>query len=554
MSETLTVALAQINPTVGDLDGNLERIRVARAEAAGGGADLAVFPELVVAGYPPEDLVLKRAFQDSIAEAVAELARDTADGGPGLLIGAPWRESDGLYNAALLLDGGRVAAARFKHMLPNYGVFDEKRVFAPGPLPEPVAWRGARLGVMVCEDMWSPEVAAHLAGRGADILVVINGSPFEIGKTGDRRRLAGQRTAETGLGLIYLNLVGGQDELVFDGASFVLDPAGRLRVQAPAWEKRVVASRWSRDRDGPWSPETGPLAELPGSEETVYRALCTGLRDYVGKNGFPGVVIGLSGGIDSALTAAIAVDALGAARVRCVMMPSPHTSDHSIEDAAHAARLLGVDTDIISIEPAMEAFSGMLAKVFAGRQADETEENIQARARGMVLMALSNKLGNMVLNTSNKSESSVGYTTLYGDLCGGFSVLKDVYKTTVGALARWRNAHRPGDALGPQGRLIPERILTKPPSAELRPDQTDQDSLPPYEDLDAILECLIEKELSRQDTVAQGFDGATVSRVWRLLHRAEYKRRQGPPGVKITPRSFGRDRRYPITNRFTEQG
>ena len=551
MSEALAVGLAQVNPVVGDIDGNVERIRAMRRAA--GGEDLLVFGELTLAGYPPEDLVLKRAFQDRIEQATRALAADTADGGPALLIGAPWRWRGGLYNAALLLDRGDITAARLKHDLPNYGVFDEKRVFASGPLPDPVEFRGARLGVMICEDMWAPTVAGHLRERGAELLVVLNGSPFEMDKPGARRGLAATRTGETGLPLIYVNLVGGQDELVFDGASFVWDPESGLRARASAWEEGVAGTAWRRQDSGGWTCAPGAVAADADGLDSIYHAMTVGLRDYVEKNRFPGIVIGLSGGIDSALSAAVAVDALGAERVRCVMMPSPYTSRDSLEDAAEIARLLGIRLDSVSIEPAMQAFSAMLRELFAGRQPDVTEENIQARARGLVLMAVSNKLGHLLLTTGNKSEMSVGYATLYGDMCGGFSVLKDIYKTTVFALSRWRNQRRPDGFLGPPGRVMPERVISKPPTAELRPGQTDQDTLPPYETLDGILAALIEDEASVEEVAGKGFDPAVVRRVWRMIDRAEYKRRQAPPGVKITRRAFGRDRRYPITNGFTDQ-
>jgi NAD+ synthase len=372
-------------------------------------------------------------------------------------------------------------------------------------------------------------------------------------KPGARRRLAAERTSETGLPLIYVNLVGGQDELVFDGASFVWDPTAGLRVRAPAWEAGVTGTGWQREPDGRWRCTRGTLADAANGLDSVYHAMTMGLRDYVEKNRFPGVVIGLSGGIDSALSAAVAVDALGSDRVRCVMMPSPYTSRDSVEDAAEVARLLGARLDSIPIEPAMRAFATMLSELFAGHAPDVTEENIQARARGLVLMAISNKLGHMLLTTGNKSEMSVGYATLYGDMCGGFSVLKDIYKTTVFALARWRNQRRPDGFLGPRGRVMPERVINKAPSAELRPGQTDQDSLPPYEILDGILEALIEDEASVEGVAGKGFDAEVVRRVWRMIDRAEYKRRQAPPGVKITRRAFGRDRRYPITNGFTDQ-
>ena len=550
MSDSLAMALAQINPTVGDVVGNGDLVRQARAEAAVLGADILVGSELVVAGYPPEDLVLRGAFLDHVETEVEALARDTADGGPALLIGAPWRDNSEVYNAALLLEDGRVAAVRHKHELPNYGVFDEKRVFAAGPCPGPIPLRGIRLGVMVCEDMWFPDVTECLQESGAEILVVLNSSPFEADKTDVRLTKAVARVVESGLPLAYVNLVGGQDELVFDGASFVLGADRSLRLQGPSWRTGVVMAGWSRGPDG-WVCAAGDMAPHPEGLEAVYQAMVTGLRDYVDKNRFPGVVIGLSGGIDSALTAAVAVDALGTQRVRCVMMPSPYTSAESLEDAARVGTMLGVRLDTIAIGPAMEAFDAMLREAFTGRNRDVTEENIQARARGVVLMALSNKLGAMLLTTGNKSEMSVGYATLYGDMCGGYSVLKDVYKTTVFALSRWRNDTAPEACLGPDGPVMPERIITKPPSAELRPDQTDQDSLPAYETLDAILGCLVEEELSLDNTVARGHDREMVRRIWRMVDRAEYKRRQAPPGVKLTLRSFGRDRRYPITNGFT---
>jgi NAD+ synthase len=552
MTDSLAIALAQINPTVGDVGGNVERLRSALAEAANRGADLVVAGELAVSGYPPEDMVLKRAFQDAVEAGVAALAKDTAGGGPALIAGAPWRVKGKLFNAALLLDKGEIAGVQLKHQLPNYGVFDEKRVFAEGPLPGPVPFRGVRLGLMVCEDMWFPDVTECLDESGAEMLVVINGSPFETDKHDDRLSLAVARVVESGLPLIYVNQVGGQDELVFDGASFVLGRDKHYRAKAHSWREEILLTSWSR-ADGGWSCEQAEVAPEPALSDSIYRALVLGLRDYVGKNGFPGVLIGLSGGIDSALTAVVAVDALGPDRVHGVMMPSPYTSRESVEDATAVANRLGIKFDTISIEPAMKTFDAMLKDVFAGKAADETEENIQARARGMTLMALSNKFGFMVVSTGNKSEMSVGYATLYGDMCGGYSVLKDVYKTTVFELTRWRNAHLPEGAKGPKGEAIPERVITKPPSAELKPNQTDQDTLPPYNQLDAILECLIEEEMSVDQIAAKGIDRATAARVWRMVDRAEYKRRQAPPGVKITRRAFGRDRRYPITNGFREK-
>jgi len=550
MTDKLAIALAQIDPTVGDLDGNVARILAARAQAAAGGADLVIFSELVVIGYPPEDLVLKPALQAASAEAVARLAAATADGGPAMLIGAPEAADGVVYNASMLLDAGRVAAVRRKHELPNYGVFDEKRVFAAGAAPGPIGFRGVPLGVMICEDMWTPAVTECLEETGAEILVVVNGSPFETDKPDDRLGLAVARVTESGLPLIYVNQVGGQDELVFDGASFVLGADRDLRAQAPAWREAVEITHWARGDDGRWTCAPGAIAPPVEGLAAIYQAMITGLADYVGKNGFPGVVIGLSGGIDSALTAAVAVDALGADRVRCLMMPSRYTSASSLEDAADCAKCLGTRLDSVAIEPAVAAFDGMLGDLFAGAEPDVTEENIQARIRGLILMAVSNKSGAMVVTTGNKSEMSVGYATLYGDMCGGYSVLKDIYKTTVFALSRWRNETRVPGALGPEGVVIPKRIIEKPPSAELRADQTDQDTLPPYEMLDEILVRLIEHDDSVDEIVARGLPREVVRRVSRMLDRAEYKRRQAPPGVKITRRAFGRDRRYPITNRF----
>jgi NAD+ synthase len=549
MTDQLTFALAQLNPTLGDIIGNIAKLRRARLEGEALGADLVIGTELCVAGYPPEDLVLKPAFLDVCEAAVRSFAEETVSG-PAILVGAPWRQDGKVYNAALLLDGGEIAAIRFKHELPNYGVFDEKRVFAAGPAPGPVAFRGVRLGIMICEDMWLTDVTETLAETGAELLIVINGSPYEHGKRDQRVQLACARVQESGLPLIYVNQICGQDELVFDGGSFALDVDCRLCLQGPDWREAVLPLVAARDSDERWSFAPGPMTKPSEGLEAIYQAMVLGLRDYVTKNGFPGIVLGLSGGIDSALSAAVATDALGRDKVHCVMMPSPYTSRESLEDAAECARLLGVELREIGIGPAMEAFGTMLAPSFAGRAPDITEENIQSRARGVTLMALSNKFGWMVLSTGNKSEMSVGYATLYGDMCGGYSVLKDVYKMTVFALSRWRNEHLPEGALGPAGPVMPERVITKPPSAELKPDQKDEDSLPPYPVLDDILECLIEHEMPVAEIVARGHDEATVRAVWRMLDRAEYKRRQAPPGVKITRRAFGRDRRYPITNLF----
>jgi NAD+ synthase len=550
MSEVLKIALAQINLHVGAIDANLAAIRRARAEAARLGADIVVTPEFSIGGYPTEDLVRKPAFVAACEDAIAALAADTADGGPAVLLGGPWQDADKLYNAAFLLDGGAVATRRAKHELPNYGVFDEKRVFDAGPSPGPMNFRGVRLGVLVCEDWWFPDVPETLQESGAEMLLSINGSPYEHGKQATRLNLAVARVVETGLPFVFLGQVCGQDELVFEGASFVLNADRSLAVQMPFFEETVRLTVWRREGDRlVCEPQT--LPPEPDPLELIYRSMMLGLADYVRKNRFPGVLLGLSGGIDSALSAAVAVDALGADKVLTFMMPSPYTSPDSLEDAAACAAMLGIRCDTVPISGAMAAFGDALAPLFVGRQADITEENIQSRSRGLILMAASNKFGHMVLTTGNKSEMSVGYATLYGDMCGGYSVLKDVYKMTVFALCRWRNANKPSSALGPDGPVMPERIITKPPSAELKPNQTDQDSLPPYEELDAILEGLVEDEKSVDVLVTEGFDRDTVLRVWRMLDRAEYKRRQAPPGVKITRRAFGRDRRYPITNGFT---
>jgi NAD+ synthase len=546
---TLTIALAQQNPTVGDLPGNLTLARRVRDDAAALGADLVVFPELSLVGYPPEDLVLHPAFVQAAAAALDQLVNESP-GRPGMVVGLPWAASGRLHNAVALVADGR-AEIRLKHELPNYGVFDEKRVFAPGPLPEPVNFRGHRLGLPVCEDVWLPTVTRYLAEQGADVLLVPNGSPFEVEKFHQRLELGRRRAAESRRPLVYLNQVGGQDELVFDGGSFVMNADGALAHVLPFWQEALTVTRWTKGATGcaceeraRWTPEPRLSA--------IYNAMMLGLRDYVRKNGFRGIVLGLSGGIDSALTAVVAVDALGAERVRGVRLPSVFTTASSMDDAAETGARLGITLETVSIAGAVESFEATLAPVFEGRPRDVTEENIQARARGVILMAISNKFGELLVTTGNKSEMSVGYATLYGDMCGGYSVLKDVYKTDVYALSHWRNEHRPNGALGPAGRVVPESSLTKAPTAELRPNQTDQDSLPPYDELDAILSALVEDELSVGEIVSRGFPRDTVARVQRLLYLAEYKRRQAPPGVKITRKNFGRDRRYPLTNAFRE--
>ncbi|GAA4008479.1 NAD+ synthase [Sphingomonas swuensis] len=549
MTDQLTIALAQMNQRVGDLAANAEAILAARRVAAG--ADLLLVPELQLTGYPPEDLVLKPAFLRETEAAAARLVAATAEPGPAVVFGSIVLREGKAYNAVILADGGKELFVSFKRELPNYGTFDEKRVFSSGPLPEPFTFKGVRLGFPICEDLWLEEVSRHLAERGAEILLSPNGSPYEIDKDDLRQRLFSGRSRDVGLPLVYLNRVGGQDELAFDGSSMVFNGDGNRVVQMRDWEEQMLLTHWSRGGDGRWSCETSEVHALSPYPEDVYLAMVVALRDYVGRNGFPGVLLGLSGGIDSALSAAVAVDALGADKVWGVMMPSVYTGSTSVEDAQGSATLLGIRHDVIPIVPAVDALGAMLKESFAGRAPDLAEENIQARLRMVTLMGLSNKFGHMLLTTGNKSEMSVGYATLYGDMAGGYSVLKDAYKTTVFALSRWRNANRPDGLLGPAGPVMPERVIDKPPSAELRPDQKDEDSLPPYAKLDPILHGLIDQELSVHEVAAKtGSEVALVASLEKMVLRAEYKRRQAPPGVKLGGRNFGRDRRYPITNAF----
>ena len=548
MADTLKITFAQLNQSVGDLAGNAAAMLAARERARE--SDLIVFPELQLIGYPPEDLVLKPSLIERAAIELDMLAEATAGGGPAMLVGSVFVRDGALHNGVALLDDGKIVATRFKHELPNYGTFDEMRLFQPGPLPEPIILKGTMIGVPICEDIWQPDVCRHLAEFGAEIFICVNGSPYEIEK--DVLRIDGvakRRAVDTGLPLAYLNRVGGQDELVFDGSSFVVNGDGGLAIQMRDWEEQEVTTNWTKTAQG-WRCDRGEVNELADHPEDIYCAMVMALRDYVNRNRFPGVVLGLSGGIDSAVCAAIAVDALGADRVWCVMLPSRFTSQESLDDAEACARALGCRYTTIPIQPAVAGFDEMLTDTFADVNVDITEENLQSRIRGVTLMALSNKFGPMLVTTGNKSEMSVGYATIYGDMSGGYNPLKDAYKTTVFHVSRWRNRHRPKIGLGPEGEVIPENIIRKPPTAELRPDQKDSDSLPPYDVLDPILLGLVEQEKGVDQLVSEGFDRDTVMRIEHLLNIAEYKRRQAPPGVKLTMRNFGRDRRYPISHSF----
>ena len=543
MSHSLHIYLAQVNPTVGDLERNTRIIRKVMAEAPSD-ADLIVFPEMVLTGYPLEDLVLKPSFLDDVKRHVEDIVQETKHHRTALILTTPWAEKGKVYNAFHLVHDGYILATRYKHKLPNYGVFDEARVFHPGDLPDPVEFLGHKLGVMICEDMWSSDVSSHLAKQGAEMLIVTNGSPYDCRKTQARFDLAAERVTETGLPLLYTNLVGGQDELVFDGGSFILNESGTKILQAPYFQDDGIMTVWEKSGEH-WLCATEEMTQVPSEDEATYEACMLGLRDYIHKNGMSDVLIGLSGGIDSALTAAIAVDALGAEHVHCVMMPSPFTSEESLDAAQALVDKLGVDYQTIPITPAMETFESLIPDLDG-----IAHENMQSRTRGLILMSLSNKNGPLVLTTGNKSENAVGYATLYGDMCGAFSVLKDMFKNQVYDLAEWRNKNTPSGALGPDNNVIPEIIITRPPSAELRADQKDQDSLPPYEVLDEILRLIVEEDRSFDGVVKEGFDPKMVEEIWHKVDSTEYKRRQGPPGVKLTTRSFGRERRYPITNNY----
>ena len=539
--DTLRLALAQSDLLVGDIAGNTTRLLALAGEARATGAQLLLTPELAVAGYPPEDLLFHRGFRRQVDAALARFAAASGEG-IALLVGHPEYAGERIFNAATLYTGGREQVRHRKACLPNYRVFDEKRWFTPGTQPTVAEFQGFRLGVLVCEDLWEPEPAQLARSQGAEVLLVLNASPYEMHKQRAREDVARRRALDVGLPIVYCNLVGGQDELVFDGQSFVMDAEGRVTQRATAFEASLEQVEFRRAAPGAaLVPVAGRIAPELADEESVYRALVSGVRGYVGKTGFPGVVLGLSGGIDSALTLAIAVDALGADKVQAVMMPSRYTSQMSLDDAAAQARALGVKYSSIPIESMFEAALASLAAEFAGRAPDATEENLQSCCRMLILMGISNKTGKMVLTTGNKSEMAVGYATLYGDMAGGFAPIKDCSKLLVYRLAAWRNA---------QGAAIPQRVIDRPPSAELRPDQKDSDSLPPYEVLDPILEAFIEEDLSVDEIVARGFERPTVARVLDLVQRNEYKRRQAPPGVRVSRRAFGRDWRYPITSGY----
>jgi NAD+ synthase len=551
--DTIRIAISQLNPVLGDIKGNLAKAREARADAARQSADLVLFTELFISGYPPEDLVLKQAFMEACEKAVREFALDTADGGPGVIMGTPLKRESGLHNSVMVLDGGAVIAERFKVDLPNYGEFDEKRVFQAGPMPGPVNFRGIRIGIPICEDIWGDlGVCETLAESGAELLCVPNGSPYYRGKMDVRYQVALRQVIETNLPLIFANQLGGQDDLIFDGASFAFNSDKNLAFQMSQFEEQLIVTTWRRTADG-WTCDEGPMSRIPEGEEANYRACMLGLRDYVNKNGFKDVVLGLSGGIDSAICAALAVDALGEERLRAVMMPYTYTSNDSLKDAEDCAKLLGCRYDVVPIFEPVEGFLKALGPTFEGTKEGITEENLQSRARGTILMAISNKFGSMVVTTGNKSEMSVGYATLYGDMNGGYNPIKDLYKMQVYSMSEWRNKNVPAGGLGPSGEVIPVNIISKAPSAELRENQTDQDSLPPYPVLDDILECLVEHEMGVDEIVKRGHERATVERIEHLLYIAEYKRRQSAPGVKVTKKNFGRDRRYPITNRFRDR-
>ncbi|QFT58732.1 Glutamine-dependent NAD(+) synthetase [Sulfitobacter sp. THAF37] len=550
MADRFRITLGQLNPTVGDLAGNAALAADAWAKGKAANADLVALPEMFITGYNAQDLVMKRAFQLDVMTHIERLAEDCADG-PALAIGAPWAEGAELFNAYLILKNGKIASRVLKHNLPNETVFDEVRVFDSGPLGGPYAVGNTRVGSPICEDAWHPEVSETLAETGAEFLLVPNGSPYYRGKLDTRMNMMVARVIETGLPLIYLNMVGGQDDQVFDGASFALNPGGKLAMQMPAFDEEVHHIDLERGDEG-WRILQQPLASLPDAWEQDYRVMVQGLRDYMAKTGFKKVLLGLSGGIDSAIVATIAVDALGAENVRCVMLPSEYTSQSSLDDAEAVAKALGCRYDYVPIKEGRQAITNTLAPLFEGRDPDLTEENIQSRLRGLLLMAMSNKFGEMLLTTGNKSEVAVGYATIYGDMAGGYNPIKDLYKTRVFETCRWRNENHRNWMMGPAGAVIPDTIITKPPSAELREDQKDSDSLPDYPELDAILNILVDQDGSVADCVAAGFERDVAKKVEHLIYISEYKRFQSAPGPRLTKGAFWLDRRYPIVNRWRD--
>jgi len=550
MTQTLKIASAQLNAHVGALASNMEKAREAYARAKADGADILVLPEQFVIGYPAEDLVLKPAAQEDCRVHAEDFATLTKDG-PAVVFNLPWVEEGKLYNAALFMRDGKITDVRKKHHLPNYGVFDEARIFTRGALPEPIEFKGIMIGLPICEDLWQPGVASHLADKGAEILISPNGSPWRRTALSDRVEALGEKVHNEGLPLIYVNQIGGQDELVFDGSSFSMAADGTIVQALKSFVEDYDCATWEK-RDGVWVCADAKIEKQLTGNEADWRAMCLGLGDYVNKNRFKQIVLGLSGGVDSAAVAAIAADALGPDRVWCVMMPSRYTAGESLGDAQDCAERIGCRYDVIAIKPAFDAFQEMLAPMFKDLPFDTTEENMQSRTRALTLMALSNKFGPMVVTTGNKSEMAVGYATLYGDMCGGYNPVKDIYKTELFELCKWRNKNNPEDLLGGDY-PIPDNIITKPPSAELRDDQKDSDSLPEYPVLDDILFGLIEQELPVEDIIARGHSPATVKRIQHLLYIAEYKRRQAPPGVKIGTKNFGKDRRYPITNGYRDE-
>jgi NAD+ synthase len=548
MTKPVLIALAQMNAHLGKVNANVSRLAEARAKSALQGAEIIVTPEMFLSGYPCDDLVLRNDFMADVAAGIDQLTELTSDGGPAIVVGAPAAIDGAIYNSVFVLDGGKQLARFDKVNLPNYGVFDDKRNFTAGQMPGPAMLRGLKIGFPICEDIWEPNVAECLEESGADLIIAINASPFDISKPERRMSTIVARTVETGLPVAYVNMVGGQDELVYDGSSFAINAGGKLACHLPSFSESIVVI--SALKTAGMVALTGQITPPDSDLTALYRGLCLGLRDYVHKNGFPGVLLGLSGGIDSALVAALAVDALGAEAVHAVMMPSAFTSQESLDDAAEMAAALGIRLDTIAITPAVDALGTMLADQFAGTAPNVAEENIQSRLRGLILMGISNKHGAMVLATGNKSEYAAGYSTLYGDMCGGYAPLKDVWKVDVFRLCEWRNRHLPRGAAGPEGVVIPQAIIDKPPSAELRPDQKDTDSLPPYDQLDAIMAALCEEMADIETIVARGYNRDDVTQASQLLFRAEYKRFQAAPGPKMTPVAFGRDRRLPLTSGF----